>query len=81
MKSTNNSLEISKVYFTKEISEDKIVDMLNKSIDNLISKLNIMGIEATKLNLRENHIFILDSVNGQVITPSNQNIQETIKRK
>ena len=46
-----------------------------------ISKLNIMGIEATKLTLRENHIFILDSVNGQVITPSNQNIQETIKRK
>jgi len=59
----------------------QIVDMLDKSIDNLISKLNIMGIEATKLTLRENHIFILDSVNGQVITPSNQNIQETIKRK
>ena len=59
----------------------QIVDMLDKSIDNLISKLDIMGIEATKLDLRENHIFILDSANGKIITPSNQNIQESIKIK
>ena len=55
--------------------------MLDKSIDNLISKLNTMGIEATKLDLRENHIFILDSSNGKIITPSKQNIQESIKTK
>jgi len=59
----------------------QIVDMLDKSIDNLISKLNIIGIEATKLALRENHIFILDSVNGQIITPSNQNVKQAIKIK
>ena len=59
----------------------QVVDMLSKSIDNLISKLNTMGVVATKLDIKDNHIFILDSVNGQVITPSNQNIQESIKRK
>ena len=59
----------------------QIVDMLDKSIDNLISKLNIIGIEAAKLALRENHIFILDSVNGQIITPSNQNVKQAIKIK
>ena len=57
------------------------VDMLNKSIDNLISKLNTMGIESTKLDLRENHIFILDSANEKIVTPSNQNIQKSIKTK
>ena len=57
------------------------VDMLSKSVDNLISKLNTMGINTAKLNLKDNHIFILDSVNGQVITPSNQNIHGSIKRK
>ena len=60
---------------------NEVVDMLSKSIDNLISKLNAMGIEATKLHLRENHIFILDSTNGKIITPSKQNIQESIKTK
>ena len=57
------------------------VDMLDKSIDNLISKLDTMGIEVIKLDLRENHIFIIDSTNRKIITPLKQNIQESIKRK
>jgi len=59
----------------------QVVDMLSKSIDDLILKLNAMGIDATKLDLRENHIFILDSVNGKITTPPNQNIQESIRKK
>lgn len=59
----------------------QIANMLDKSIDNLISKLNTIGIEATKLDLRENHIFIIDSANGKILTSANQTIQETIKRK
>ena len=59
----------------------QVVDMLSKSIDNLITKLNTMGVVATKLDIKDNHIFILDSANEKIITPSNQNIQESIKRK
>ena len=55
--------------------------MLTKSIDNLISKLNIIGIEATKLDIKDNHIFILDSANARIITPSILTIQESVKRK
>ena len=57
----------------------QIVNMLNKSIDDLILKLNTMGIDVVKLNLKDNHIFILDSVNKQVITPSNQIIIQSRK--
>ncbi|MBQ2872599.1 MAG: hypothetical protein IJE89_01205 [Bacilli bacterium] len=46
-------------------------EMLDKSIDELIFKLNTMGIDATKLNIQHNHIFILDSTNGSIITPTN----------
>lgn len=57
------------------------VDMLNKSVDNLIIKLNTMGIDAAKLDLKDNHIFILDSANGKIIIPSNQNVKQSIKTK
>jgi len=57
------------------------VDILNKSVDNLIIKLNTMGIDATKLDIKDNHIFILDTIRGEIITPSTQNIKETIKTK
>jgi len=59
----------------------QIVNMLDKSIDNLISKLDTMGVIATKLDIKDNHIFILDSANARIITPSNLNIQESVKRK
>lgn len=59
----------------------QVVNMLTKSIDNLISKLNTIGIKTIKLALKYNHIFLLDSANGQIITPSNQNSQESIKIK
>ena len=59
----------------------QVVDMLNKSIDNLIQKLNIIGVVATKLDIRDNHIFILDSVSEKIITPSNQNKKQSIKIK
>ena len=57
------------------------VNMLDKSIDKLISKLNTMGIDAIKLDLKDNHIFILDTINGEIITPSTENIKEISKRK
>ena len=59
----------------------QVVDMLSKSIDNLISKLNTMGVIATKLDIKDNYIFILDSANARIITPSNLNIEESVKRK
>ena len=57
------------------------VNMLNKSIDDLISRLNNMGVVATKLDLKNEHIFILDTINGGIITPANQNIKESAKAK
>ena len=59
----------------------KLIDILDKSIDKLIPKLNIMGIDATKLDLQPNHIFILDTINERIVTPLTQNIKETLKRK
>jgi len=59
----------------------QVLDILNKSIDDLILKLNTIGIEAAKLDLKDNHIFILDSVNGQVITPAIGNIKGSSKKK
>lgn len=55
--------------------------MLNKNIDNLIVKLNCMGIVATKLNLRNNHIFILDTLNQKLITPLIENSKKLFKTK
>lgn len=57
------------------------INILNIYIDKLISKLNNVGILATKLDLKYNHIFILDTMKGKIITPSNQNIKESIKTK
>jgi hypothetical protein len=57
------------------------VNMLNKNIDNLIVKLNCMGIVATKLNLRNNHIFILDTLNQKLITPLIENSKKLFKTK
>ena len=56
----------------------QVVDMLNKSIDELVSKLNTIGIEAIKLDLRNDHIFIIDSINDKILTSPNN--KETIKR-
>ena len=58
----------------------QVVDLLNKSIDELVSKLNTIGIEAIKLDLRNDHIFIVDSENEKLLTPSNQNTQTPIKK-
>ena len=57
------------------------VDMLNKSIDNLISKLNTMGIKAIKLDLKYNHIFVVDTTDGKIITPLNEYMKKSLKRK
>ena len=59
----------------------QVVNMLSKSIDDLILKLNTLGVVATKLDLKDNHIFILDSVNKKIKIPAYQNMQEAIKRK
>ena len=59
----------------------EVVDMLSKLIDNLILKLKIVGIEATKLDLRKNYIFILDAADEKIITPSNQNVKQSTKKK
>lgn len=59
----------------------QVVDILSKSIDKLIVKLNTIGIEALKLELEENYIFILDTVNGKIITPAKEYIKEVAKRK
>ena len=58
----------------------QVVNMLNEAIDEIISNLDNLGIEAIKLDLRNNHTFIVDSTNGKIITSSNQDKQETTKR-
>ena len=57
------------------------VDMLDKFIDDLALKLNSIGIIVNKLDLVNNHIFILDTVNQVIITPSVENVKEIIRRK
>lgn len=47
--------------------------LIDNSIDILISKLKIIGINSTKLNLRFNHILILDTENDKIIVPSTEN--------
>lgn len=49
-----------------------MVWLLNNSIDDLIIKLNENGINAIKLDLENNHIFIIDTINEKIITPVNQ---------
>lgn len=49
-----------------------LVWLLNNSIDDLIVKLKDKGIEVVKLDLKDNHIFIIDTINEQIITPVNQ---------
>lgn len=50
------------------------VDMLDNLIDELSLKLNSIGIIVNKLDLRHNHIFILDTINQEIITSSVENI-------
>ncbi len=50
----------------------KVVELLDKSIDNIIIKLNNIGIDATKVELQYEHVFILDSKNGNLIFPLNE---------
>lgn len=82
-----NSIPKEKVYigitlgFNPVRETNQQVYMLDKAIDKLISKLNLMGIDAEKLDLRHNHIFILDTINGKIITSSIENIKESSKRK
>lgn len=57
------------------------VALLDKLIDDLTLKLNSMGIIVNKLDLRHNHIFILDTVNEEIITPSSTNTKESFKTK
>lgn len=52
------------------------IDILNKGINNLIFKLNNKGIIVKQLDLKNNHVFILDSEKAKIITPSNQNIKK-----
>ena len=59
----------------------QVVNMLNKDIDDLILKLNTIGINVAKVDLREDHIFILDLLNGKTITPSNRIIIKSRKIK
>ena len=49
-----------------------IIDMLNKYIDDLILKLNTNGIMATKLDMIDNHIFIVDTLNEKIIKPKDK---------
>lgn len=56
------------------------VDMLDNLIDELSLKLNSIGIIVNKLDLRHNHIFILDTINQEIITSSVENIKETKKK-
>ena len=49
-----------------------LVWLLNNSINDLIIKLNERCINAVKLDLKDNHIFIVDSVNEKIITSVNQ---------
>ena len=56
------------------------VDMLDKLIDDLALKLNKLGIVATKLNLVNNHIFILDTIKQEIITPSVENTKGIFRR-
>lgn len=68
------------VGFNRVYETYKLINMLDKTIEKLISKLNIMGVQATKLELKHNHIFIIDTTNGRIITPSNQNVKQPIKK-
>ena len=49
----------------------KVVEMLNKLIDQLIIKLQNIGINAIKLDVENNHIFIVDTKNENLIVPKN----------
>ena len=49
----------------------ELVNALNKSIDTLIIELNKMDIECIKLEPLNNHVFILDSKNAEIIVPNN----------
>ena len=53
----------------------EVVEMLNNLIDELILKLKTIGINATKLSLENNHIFIVASKNEDIITPRLQKIK------
>lgn len=67
---------------TNPVSETyKQIRQIGKTLDYLILKLNKVGIEARKLNLQNNHIFILDVTNGKIITPSSKNIKVLTRTK
>jgi len=51
-----------------------VVDMLNILIDKLIVKLKKIGINAIKLDLENNHIFIVDSINEKIIIPQEKQL-------
>lgn len=55
------------------------INRLEKDVDNLILKLNAVGIKVIKLDLHSNHIFIVDTVNGEIITPIVKNEKELCK--
>jgi len=53
----------------------EVVYMLNELINELIIKLKNNGISIVKLELENNHVFIVDSKNENIITPTIQKIK------
>lgn len=49
----------------------ELVNVLDNSIDTLIIELNKIGIEAIKLEPLNNHVFLIDSKNAEIIVPNN----------
>lgn len=59
----------------------KAVELIDKSIDNLITRLNTLEINAIKLELRYDYVFLIDTENEKIITPSNEEIKKEYRKK
>lgn len=59
----------------------KSTELIDQSIDCLISKLHSIGYDVFKLNPRFDYVFILDSENKNIIVPSYENKEKQYNRK
>lgn len=57
----------------------ELINVLNDSIDKLVIELNKTGIETIKLEPLNNHVFLIDSKNNEIIVPNNDIKKGVIK--
>jgi len=57
----------------------EVLDLLDKAIYDTIKKLSIIGINAKRIDLIYNHIFIIDKDNKRIITPNLEKVKKQIK--